>query len=185
MTNLTNLYTINPASDDAVNTALESIFSNLFDKSIISVGSFVRKVHVLLMGLCDVDNGLWSVTLKYDEKLERFRFVIVNVERGNKFEIICSLSSGVNYAGAMDAVKKSFLRDKMAKHAISWVKVAISANTNEYIYEKKLLNDNTDIAIWLMHTKRLPWYKRLFKAFSVIEPKDRVVSSIDVVDYAL
>ena len=185
MTNLTNLYRVNPSENEAINVALEDVFSDVFDKPIISVGSFVRKVHVLLMGLCDVTGGLWSVTLKYDEKLERFRFVIVNIERGNKFEIICSLSSGVNYAGAMDAVKKSFLRDKMAKHAVSWVKTVIAANTNEYTYEKKLLNDNTDIAVWIMHTNRLPWYKRLSKLFSVIEPGNRVVSSINVVDYAL
>lgn len=184
MTSLSNLTTVTTTGNTSVDSAILHVFNTLFDnREVISIGSFVRKVYVLLMGLCDVCSSVWIITLRYDAKQERFRFIIKNVENSYRYEVICALSSGVNYACALDAVNKSFIRDKMARHAVSYIKTNIIADTNEYIYEKKLLKDESDIAIWTMRAKNKPWYKKLFS--KDIPPEKRTIKSIKVLDYNL
>lgn len=184
MTSLSNLTTVNTTGNTSVDNAISHVFDTLFDnREVISIGSFVRKVYALLMGLCDVCSSVWVITLRYDTKQERFRFIIKNVENSYQYEVICTLSSGVNYACALDVVNKSFIRDKMAKHAVSYIKTNIIADTNDYIYEKKLLNDESDIAVWTMRAKSKPWYKRLFS--KTIPPEKRTIKSIKVIDYNL
>ena len=66
MTSLRNLHTVNPTGNAVLDKSIEQLFDTMFDKDIISIGSFVRKVYVILMGLCDIVSGLWVVTLRYD-----------------------------------------------------------------------------------------------------------------------
>lgn len=183
MTNLKNFHVVNPTGDNKLNKAIENVFGTVFDKEIISVGSFVRKVYALLMSLCDTDAGLWVATLRYEQKHERFRFIVKSVDREYMGEVVCSLANGVNYISALAVVRQSFTRDKITKHAVSYAKACISANTNEYIYEKKLLKDDDDIAIWTMHAKPKPWYKKLFA--KTVASANRVIKKIDVLNYEL
>ena len=184
MPSLSNLTAVSTTGNTSVDNAVLHVFDTLFDnREVISVGSFVRKVYVLLMGLCDVCPSVWVIMLRYDTKQERFRFIITNVENSYRYEVACTLSSGVNYMCAIDAVNKSFIRDKMAKHPISYIKTNIIADTNSYIYEKKLRDDESDIAVWTMRAKNKPWYKRLF--CKAILPENRTIKSINVIDYNL
>lgn len=183
MASLKNFHVVNPTGDEKLDKSIENVFSTVFDKEIISVGSFVRKVYALLMCLCDLDAGLWVATLRYEQKHERFRFIIKFIDRAYMSEVVCSLANGVDYVSALAVVRQSFTRDKITKHAVSYAKACISANTNVYIYEKKLLKDDDDIAIWTMHTKPKPWYKKLFA--KIAASTDRVVNKIDVLNYEL
>ena len=183
MTQLKNFNVINPAGDAQKEKSIESVFNTAFDKDIISAGSFVRKVCHLLMSLCDVTPGLWVATLRYEEPKERFRFLIKCIDKGYAYDVVCALANGVNYISVLSVVRKSFTRDKITKHAVSHAKAQITANTNTYIYEKKLLKDDDDIAIWTMIIKPKPWYRRLFT--KAVTPETRVVQKVDVLNYEL
>lgn len=183
MTSLRNLHTVNPTGNAVLDKSIEQLFDTMFDKDIISIGSFVRKVYVILMGLCDIVSGLWVVTLRYDQKQEQFRFIIKCIDKGYTYEITCSLASGVSYVSSMAVVRQSFTRDKITKHAVSYAKANIIADTNTYVYEKKLLRDDADIAIWTMHVKPKPWYKKLFA--KTVASANRAVKKIDVLNYEL
>ena len=183
MTQLKNFNVINPAGDAQKEKSIESVFNTAFDKDIISPGSFVRKVCHLLMSLCDVTPGLWVATLRYEEPKERFRFLIKCIDKGYAYDVVCALENGVNYVSVLSVVRKSFTRDKITKHAVSHAKAQITANTNTYIYEKKLLKDDDDIAIWTMIIKPKPWYRRLFT--KAVTPETRVVQKVDVLNYEL
>lgn len=180
--NITNLSVVTPAEDPKVNDNINQVFSNYFaDRSIISIGSFVRKVNSILMDLCDVTGGLWAVMLKYETKGEKFKFIIRNIDYSISYDITCALAAGVNYASSMAIVNQSFNRDKIAKHPVSYLRAKIITNHYDYIFEKKLLTDE-DIAVWMMHTAYVPWYKRLFCRCIL---KERVVKDIKVEDYKL
>ena len=183
MTQLKNFNVINPAGDAQKEKSIESVFNTAFDKDIISPGSFVRKVCHLLMSLCYVTPGLWVATLRYEEPKERFRVLIKCIDKGYAYDVVCALANGVNYISVLSVVRKSFTRDKITKHAVSHAKAQITANTNTYIYEKKLLKDDDDIAIWTMIIKPKPWYRRLFT--KAVTPETRVVQKVDVLNYEL
>lgn len=183
MTRLKNFNVINPAGDASKEKSIESVFNTVFDKDIISPGSFVRKVCHLLMSLCNMAPGFWVATLRYEHPKECFRFIIKCIDTGYAYDVVCSLANGVNYVSTLSVVRQSFTRDKITKHAVSHAKAKITANTNTYIYEKKLLKDDDDIAIWTMIIKPKPWYRRLFTKAE--PPESRVVQKVDVLNYEL
>lgn len=184
MTRHKNFNVINPAGDATEEKSIKGVFEKVFDKDIISPGSFVRKVSHMLMSLCDVAPGFWVATLRYEQPKECFRFIIKCIDKGYAYDVVCSLANGVNYISTLSVVRQSFTRDKITKHAVSHAKAKITANTNTYLYEKKLLKDDDDIAIWTMSIKPKPWYRRLFP--KAVPPETRVVvQKVDVLNYEL
>ena len=182
---LVNLSVITPCTDLDVMRRSDEMFQRTFpDKSIISIGSFVRKIPSIMVNLCNIVNDLWVIVFKFDTKTKRFRFIIKGASTCITYEIICAIEDGVNYDGAMEVLNQSFTRDKMAKHPVSYLKAEIESDTTSYVFEKKLLNANNDIAVWTMCRKKLPWYKRLFgRSRSVF--KDVPIVSSKVLEYKL
>jgi hypothetical protein len=175
---------MNASSDPNVDEAITKVFTNYFaDRTIISIGSFIRKVNSLLMDLCDTLQGLWTVVLRYDAKGEKFRFIIRNVDNHVSYDITCALADGVNYNGAITTVNTSFNRDKIAKHPVTHLLANIMTNRNDYVFEKKLLTSAEDIAVWTMVAVRKSWFKKLFAKRDPL--KARVIKSIKVVQYKL
>jgi hypothetical protein len=179
---ITNLSVVTPAEDPGVNDDINQVFINYFsDRPVISIGSFVRKVNNILMDLCDVASGLWVIILKYETKGEKFKFIIRNIDQCISYDITCALAAGVNYASSMSIINQSFNRDKIAKHPVSYLRAKITTNHHDYVFEKKLLTDE-DIAVWMMHTSYVPWYRRLF-CRNIL--KERIIKDIKVEDYRL
>jgi hypothetical protein len=183
--NITNLSLISDAvSESNEINELNDVFKRMFEnKSIISFGSFIRKINVIMVNLCNVVDDLWVVVIKFDDKARKFSFVIKAVSKGIIYEVVCALDAGVNFDNSMLMVHRSFNRDKIAKHPVSYLKAKIFSTVDTFILKKSCLN-NECIAEWNMCKVKRPWYKRLFGTpRSVL--KDIVIVNSEVLEYKL